>query len=380
MFYRWIPLVLLFLEHTTTLNLEEVTNNYINIIKGFHDNYNFNEIFMFIPSNCFHEVENVINKIMEIPQVAFIVNSIQTMVSTNYVHNHHRLILYMVNNVSLFNMVYFTRLQQLPMTQINMIIALRPVINSYEILPLDYVDTVVIENGSLYKAFYDKLSPTTISDFFLNDSYNNPEANFPRLKRTPFFHAHNNHLYFPAVVLGSESITGVIGFAVVEILKYFNDRLQRKLGFDHNQTYSMGVSVYLNTVAKPSGLGYVYPLIRSEECFLLPIMEEILTQNFIKQPFTQSTWISTLITLVCLTGFLRLLVFNDLFFSFFECLSLTCGSVHRGVKVPGFKTKITYLILYLYGFIIYNLHMSKLSSYLCTPNIGRRIETIEDIK
>lgn len=50
------------------------------------------------------------------------------------------------------------------------------------------------------------------------------------------------------------------------------------------------------------------------------------------------------------------------------------GSIQRGIN-----NKYIYLQLFLFGFIIWNLHNAKLSSYLVTPNMGKTLESIEDI-
>lgn len=55
-------------------------------------------------------------------------------------------------------------------------------------------------------------------------------------------------------------------------------------------------------------------------------------------------------------------------------MSCTFCSIQKGIK-----HKFIYIGLFIYGFIIWNLHNAKLSSYLTTPSLGKTLNTIEDI-
>lgn len=240
-------------------------------------------------------------------------------------------------------------------------------------------DTVLIMDGSLFKVdtYRRGIYPTTTMAFFSDDSFKNPEASLPRCRMDE-----TDGLvkwFFPLITLEENgSPSGVVAYAITEFVKYINKRLEKKLGSLYNLTIEESIPLHVETV---TGNEYMidYPLMQNDDCFLTPVLDEISTQSLITKPFTTSTWISILIINVYLTGFLRLFFFKDLFSSFFESLKITFGAVHQGIACSLIRNNFAYLILYLYGFIIYNLHISKLSSYLATPNFGKRIETLQDV-
>lgn len=176
--------------------------------------------------------------------------------------------------------------------------------------------------------------------------------------------------------------SGVLNYALREVVGYYHDRLQRKLGLEYyNLTSELCVSPCLgadNWQMRHDIGGY--PIIQYDECFMLPVLEEILPENFIIEPFARLVWILIFITLVFMTGLLRVFVFPDVFLSVFESLNISCGMVNKGMNNPQSKKRIIFMVLYLYGFMINNLYMSKLSSYLTTPNRGKEMTNLQDIK
>lgn len=383
MYFSWI--LILFLVSSETLHQdEEEISKYVEIIEEFHSFYNFNEILIISPHEEYQN-EELINRIMKIPEMTFNTVSIKytslMKIESSYDFNNERkLVLYVVLASQPRILYDFNILRK---SRVKMIITLKPIKNlESAINSADYLDTVIIANGSLYKYEYhrrNKFSSTTVPDFYSNDSFNYPEANLPRLKARQL--GYNNHLYFPLIIYKSGSFSGLVGYTVMEFINRFNSRLERKLGFEYNQTNEVYIYIGAKTSTKilRRSVGG-YPVMQCSECFILPVLDEILTGNFIKQPFTASTWISILITLFFLTASLRVLIFKDLFYTFYESLSITFGSVQKGLIASTPRNHLIYLMLYLYGFIISNIHLSILSSYLTAPYLGKQINTIPDVK
>lgn len=173
---------------------------------------------------------------------------------------------------------------------------------------------------------------------------------------------------FPLVVGSRKPTTGMLVYFTSTFKKYYEERRSRKISRRSNNY------VFLYVDADVSGVAEGYPLKFSKMCLLLPVIDEIKQQDFLKKPFKLYLWILLLTFLVYFTVSLRLIEIPDLFLSFFESLSCIMGSIQRGVN-----NKYVYIQLFLFGFIIWNLHNAKLSSYLVTPNLGRSLVTVEDI-
>lgn len=108
---------------------------------------------------------------------------------------------------------------------------------------------------------------------------------------------------------------------------------------------------------------------------MVPVIDEISQQDFLKKPFQLWVWIVLLIFLIYFTISLKVILNSDLFLCFFESLACSLGSIQRGIN-----NKYLYIQMFLFGFIIWNLYSSKLSSYLTTPNFGKLMKTVEEIQ
>lgn len=370
--FLWI--LSLFLVKAETLKSDKI-QNYVNIINGFNDYYNFNEILVISESEASETIKILINKIVRIPQITFNVVTLGSDLSSNYSCNHDRkLVLHIIDDFNVLEKLTTSHLQIFQKSRLKMIINIEAVMDPLSAnFSSGYTDVVLTLNGCLYKyeTYRRRLVPTTVSNFITNDSRNNPDVNFPILIRGLLIH---EELVFP---LTFKNGSGVVGYCICEFIKYLNKRLL-KLGQDYNLTK---IRHPINLYIEPAGKEIVeggYPLMRYDDCFIFPILDEIPSANFWKQPFTKLTWFMILITLMFMAGLLRISVFNDLFISLFESLHITCGTVFKGTDIP--RNRVIYLGLYLYGFIIYNMHMAKLSSYLTSPYLGKQIKTIEDVK
>lgn len=188
--FLWI--VLLFLGNTEPSHLDEMVeiNTYISIIKDFRDLYNFNEI-LIIYLNGSVRTESLLTEIFKIPQMTFNVVPIHDprmwwyeniFNASLYLLNYNRkLLLYIVEKHYVFHEFYENDHQRLGKCRVKMIIALKGIRSLLTPDYFYYTDTVFIIGMKLYKyeSFRMTKTPMTISDFFSNDSDNNPEANLP---------------------------------------------------------------------------------------------------------------------------------------------------------------------------------------------------------
>lgn len=215
--------------------------------------------------------------------------------------------------------------------------------------------------GNSYELF------TTPEEFIRTDPYEAPELYLPKLNILYFQFSIRD---FPLVIGAEKPSTGLFVYFTSAFEKYYEDRRNRMFKDNSNKNENI-VPVYVRPeISNSDG----YPLKFSKICFALPIIDEISEPDFFKKPFDISVWILLFIFLIYFTISLRIIVIPDLFLCFYESLSCTLGAIQNGIK-----HKFVYLQMFVYGFIIWNLHNSKLSSYLTTPNLGRRLETVEDI-
>lgn len=206
--------------------------------------------------------------------------------------------------------------------------------------------------------------------FILTDRYEAPERHWPIIKIE--YHAFpHREANFPLVIDLENKKSGLLAYYAKIFEEYYNNRMIAAVGDKLEDHKSDVFQLYAQVVNQLDG----YPIKMSKVCFILPVVDEIFPEDFLKKPFHLSIWIAILIAIIYFTISMRLLVSLDYFTCFFESLTITFGSLYKGVN-----NKFLYIQFFLYGFIIWNIYSAKLSSYLTTPNLGRNLETPEDVK
>lgn len=209
---------------------------------------------------------------------------------------------------------------------------------------------------------------TTAEEFIKTDPYEVPGLYLPKLKIDYKFQSIAN---FPLMIGEGVPTTGLIVYFKSAFEKYYENIRSRS--FRKNYTNNDYVKdIYID--CKVSGVFEGYPLKSTKTCFMLPIIDEISLDEFMKKPFKNMVWILLIAFIIYFTIALRIVIFPDLFLSFFESLACSLGSIQRGIR-----NKVIYIQMFLYGFIIWNLYSAKLSSYLTTPYQGKPLKSLEDI-
>lgn len=247
---------------------------------------------------------------------------------------------------------------------------------SYEksLFMLVNANALIILDGTPFKCkVLDKIFQELISveDFLLTDKNTAPESFWPDLvidyEKDKFTESH-----FPLIINIKNRRTGLLVYFAEAFEKYYKSRLERNVEKSKLiNRHRLILLLFPDVTHILEG----YPLKITQICFMLPVMDEISEQDFLKKPFEKSVWILILLFVIYFTISLRILLIKDLFLSFYESLAITAGSIQYGVN-----NKCVYIQLFLYGFIIWNIHNAKLSSYLTTPNIGKILKTVEDVK
>uniref|UniRef100_T1GKL0 Uncharacterized protein n=1 Tax=Megaselia scalaris TaxID=36166 RepID=T1GKL0_MEGSC len=189
---------------------------------------------------------------------------------------------------------------------------------------------------------------TTAQEFIETDPFEVPELYWPELE---VMYSRFSIESFPMVIGSDTPKTGLLVFFASNFQEYYENYRNRHIGKNQGKSKFRGL-----IIVNPDVSEYTdgYPLKISKECFM--------------KPFEVWVWILLLIFLIYFTISLRIVEAPDLFLCFFE------SSIQNEIK-----NKFVYMQLFLYGFIIWNLHSAKLSSYLTTPNLGKTIKSVEDI-
>lgn len=171
-------------------------------------------------------------------------------------------------------------------------------------------------------------------------------------------------------------VSGIFGYLVNTFVSYINGKISRSVnGFQENRK-EISVKFGRNVFQVVQG----YPLFSTKHCFVLPIFDEMLADEYLRRPFSDRLWILLMCFVLFFTTALRIGIFKDSFLCFFESLQISCGSSHQILKSSNSLKRLIYIQLFVYGFIIWNLYSAKMSSYLSSTNRGRELNTIEDIR
>lgn len=239
-----------------------------------------------------------------------------------------------------------------------------------------YTHTILIENRTIFWYFgiMNKWLIVPSVEKLLSHTDRGPEAYWPFLE--PLI-APDYMDFFPLIVKIENRVAGVVGYFVNAYKNYIEDRIRKKVELHELQNRNvLRINIQANVFEDDRG----YPFLECQHCLMLPILDEIWTQDFLKKPYKFTVWTMILIFLFYFAFILKICFEKDVFHCFLECVTITCGSVHQGFNDNHTMRRIIYFQLFLYGFITWNFFSSKLSSYLTSANQGRTLETLEDIK
>lgn len=180
---------------------------------------------------------------------------------------------------------------------------------------------------------------------------------------------------FPLLVKLGTKFSGMVYYFISAFQKYVDNRIMSKLQ-DKNLLESRD-GEYLSpspTIYYGSG----YPLMKTYECFMLPILDETQTEDYLTNPFTFSVWILLGASNLLLALILRCTIIDDFYKGVMEVFTGLMGSTVNALHKPHFVYKAVYIQVFIFGFIILNLYNSKLSTDL-TIDPGRTLKTVDDL-
>lgn len=322
------------------------------------------------------KIENLLLELWNIPDVKYEIHTAEKLIRQNseIFHFNHKLLLLESNSLVTFRILHpASKLGLMSKSQLIAIILSSEdsVTDDYRVF--EYSNTIVLQNGSAFD-FHMKKEIFSIEHFVANDFFNLPEEFWPNLD---IQFSKIKHEGFPLIINFKESTSGIFSFLGYAFIDYMRTKIQQKFGFQETSDRKK-VTIYVSSKVMDN-LALGYPFLREHICFMLPLQNEISTQDFLRKPFTKIVWLFILLFVLYLMLMLRLSVHTETFVSFMESLTITFGSSYKGQQNASMFKSIIYIQLFAYGFVTSNLYMSKLSSFLTTL-LGKTIDTLEDLK
>lgn len=354
----------------------------LSILKELIESYSILEVYIAFPANTYLYVENYVNDILTIKDVSFNIHtdsshSLKTKKSIPLYRRQEFLVIISNSSESFDEVMDWQKLYFLFKGKLVAFVLTNEKALSGSLSMFQYSNMILFMKDQIKTCnlLARKVGDfTTTDEFIAKDPEHFPEGYWPKVKVTYEF---EDYRTFPLLVHTANTKTGVIYYLSQAFEKYVNNRLLKTIPKSvlKNRKKEM-----LLAAAEISTVQVRYPLTRSEKCFMLPVVDEIKEEDFLREPFKDVVWCVLFICIIYFTIILRVLVISDIFISFMESLTTTFGSVYKGVQATSTRNRAVYLQIFLYGFIIWNLHSAKLSSYLVTPDLGRALKTVDDIK
>lgn len=205
-----------------------------------------------------------------------------------------------------------------------------------------------------------------------------PEISWPFFSVNEKLLLEEENNFFPLLIPLENRISGVFAYFAYSFRDYLYDKVMAKL-IEFKKPFSERIvdEMIFSFVFTRRSNGY--PLFSTKQCLMLPILDEISIPEYLRKPFTNWLWLLLMIFIIYISGILRGFIHEDSFQCFFESLTISCGSIYKGINSRNSRNRIIYLFLFLYGFVVWNLYSAKNSSFLTTINRGRNLRTINDI-
>lgn len=203
---------------------------------------------------------------------------------------------------------------------------------------------------------------SSIDEIHSFDRFIIPEISWPLFHVNEKFTPIEEDDIYPLLIHLEDRLSGVFAYFAYTFRDYLNSRIKNKLtelrvNFKERFVDQIGFDFLF--VGPFRG----YPLFSKKQCLMLPILDEILVQEYLRKPFTNCLWLLLITFLFYITCILRAFIHEDTFQCIFESLTLSCGSLYKGLNSRNSKNRIIYLLLFLYGFVVWNLYSAKVSSF-----------------
>lgn len=243
---------------------------------------------------------------------------------------------------------------------------------------LGFTNSIIFQNNSFSRRNFangEVIKLELFDDIFKTDYFKYFE------KSWPYFSINHtettDNWLFPMLMEKDGQYSGILIYMSKTLQDYLNSRMEYKINY-HDLKSRREEKIYLDYTKVNEFFGR--HLFISRNCYMLPVVHEILIHEYLVKAFTTKFWVFLIFFNFCLSALLRSVIHKDTFRCIFEVFSISCWTLHLGLKEVNLRKRLLYLQLFLYGFIIWNLYSAKMQSYLASPNRGRSLKTFEDIR
>lgn len=347
-------------------NITSISQDNLLVLDKIIEHYGLKSIYLQISESLVKYSKNYVQNIRDMKSL------VDLRIRTNWVtaidpHVDSQLFMMVADNTkSILKISYFPYMIMIGESKLIVLVITKEVNVLYFARDVKYFNVLIIMDDKLFKVDMNKefllQEISSANDFISMDTYNRPDLYLPRI----FINYNTGISQFPLIYNGGK--TGLNIYYARTFEKYYA-KITEESTTDENNIETF----FLQTV--DTYLYDGYPLTINQICFMLPVVDEILQEDFLKKPFQVGVWILALLFIIYFTIALRILVIRDLFVCFLESLAISVGTIYQG-----FNHKFVYIQMFVYGFILWNLHNAIVSSYLTTQDIGRNLKSFEDIQ
>lgn len=363
---KWSSIILLlFLSFASSLNSD------IHLLQDLINIYNISEVSIAIPERRDLN-ESLLYSILKLENTTF---NVQSTIKRNFFRHHNQELFIITPKVVPHRKNYMNIIEE----SVNSRFIVYFSNDSEDILrKRDFVtlfNTIVFNNNSILQ--YNFINNnfkllSTFQDILSGDRYIYPDTSWPLITKI----RESRDDWFPLFINLQNRFTGIFGYMGYAFKDYINTRIENSQNVSNFTAKRQAILHFeVNYIKRSDG----YPVFKTKECFVLPILDEILTNEFLKKPFENWLWIAFFVFILYMSVILRI-IHKDSFYCFLESFTISCGSVYKGLSSKNSIKRLIYVQIFIYGFIMWNLYSAKMASYLTTPNRGRTLKTFEDIK
>lgn len=362
-----LPLNLI-LKFILILKFNNSKSNKINIqfLENLFTTYNLYEVFIVIPDTII--IENLMDIFLKIPNIHFNIHSKDLNKSIHH-HKQELLILQSLHFLNVRNKINARFILYILTDELNTL--------ETDLLIFGYLNVLIFQNNTLLKyneANKKFINLTSFETIKSTDYFEIPEFGWPVL--SPAYIEGMDTWLYPMVIDQKTKYSGILGYLMYVFSDYINSRIKNKLNLtDLKNRKREYIMLGYNNFRKIDG----FPLLSTKQCLMLPILDEILVHEYLRKAFSKWLWLFLLLFSLYISVILRFFIHRNLFDCVFESFTISCGSLYKGLSTQNLRDRIIYTLLFVYGFIIWNLYSAKTFSYLSSANKGRILKTIDDI-
>lgn len=238
----------------------------------------------------------------------------------------------------------------------------------------------------------------SIQNYFLNENFHNIKG-YPI--RTIYNEAYPRSFKYRNIKTGKLQLSGTGGTILIEFVKHLNSSLQ-EISYKLEKNQSINEKIYelidknfIDISSMPLFLfdrfiyGSSYPIMVGKLSIIVPTGNSLLISKYIIYPFQLNLWILLIFTIFYLTIILyisRLVINNikkiELSESFLHILCIIFNLTlpeNINKTIYNQRIRLNYILLNLYGFIIKNLYIALMTSFLSTIIYEKSINTVDDM-